>query len=107
SNIGVHNEVSVHPQAFRLIGADGSQQTIPLNFSSIQDADGAGTSSEMIVYDSLGIPLNVRLTTALESIQPGVTTFRWFATSPDNQQATGVDTQVGTGLIRFDGDGNF
>ena len=34
---------------------------VPLNFSSTQAANGAGTSSEMVVYDSLGIPLTVRL----------------------------------------------
>ena len=44
----------------------------------------------MVVYDSLGIPLTVRLTTALESTENGVTTYRWYATSPDNQPASGV-----------------
>ena len=44
----------------------------------------------MIAYDSLGIPLTVRLTTVLESTDNGVTTYRWYATSADNQAATGV-----------------
>jgi flagellar hook protein FlgE len=91
-----------------LIAADGTPTTIPLNFSDkLPAATGAGSSSEMVVYDSLGIPLTVRLTTALESAANGITTYRWFATSPDNQPATGVDTSVGTGLITFDGNGKF
>ncbi len=69
--------------------------------------DGAGTSSEMIAYDSLGIPLTVRLTTSLESTDNGVTTYRWYATSADNQDPGGVDTTVGTGLITFNGSGKF
>jgi flagellar hook protein FlgE len=107
SNEGVNNEVSVNQNSFRLIDSTGTPQTVALNFSSAQAADGAGTSSEMIVYDSLGIPLTVRLTTALESTTNGITTYRWFATSPDNQLAPGVGTTVGTGLITFGGTGKF
>ncbi len=107
SNEGIENAVSINQNAFRLIAADGTPTSVPLNFSSTQAANGAGTSSEMQVYDSLGIPLTVRLTTALESTSNGVTTYRWFATSPDNQPVTGVGTTVGTGLITFDGTGKF
>lgn len=107
SNDGMHNAVNVDQNAFRLITTAGTPQTIPLNFSTTQEADGAGSSSEMIVYDSLGIPLTVRLTTVLESTSNGVTTYRWFATSPDNQAASGVETTVGTGLVTFGGQGKF
>jgi flagellar hook protein FlgE len=106
SNEGVNNAVHVNQNAFRLTTSSGTT-SIPLNFATTQEADGAGTSSEMIVYDSLGIPLTVRLTTALESTTNGVTRYRWFATSPDNQAAVGVSTTVGTGLITFDGNGKF
>ncbi len=107
SNDGVNNAVNVSQNAFRLISASGTPQTIPLNFSPTQVADGAGTSSEMQVYDSLGIPLTVRLTTSLESTANGVTTYRWYATSADNQPASGVTTTVGTGLITFGGTGKY
>jgi flagellar hook protein FlgE len=43
----------------------------------------------------------------LESTTGGLTTYRWFATSPDNQSAAGVDTTVGTGLITFGNAGKF
>jgi flagellar hook protein FlgE len=107
SNDGINNAVNVDQNAFRLIDSSGSPQTVPLNFSITQDADGVGSASEMIVYDSLGIPLTVRLTTVLESTSGGVTTYRWYAASPDNQPASGVDTTVGTGLVTFDGNGKF
>jgi flagellar hook protein FlgE len=107
SNEGLNNAVNINQNAFRLTDASGSPQAVPLNFSSTQDAVGAGTSSEMVVYDSLGIPLTIRLTTALESASGSVTTYRWFATSPDNQPVSGVGTTVGTGLISFDGNGKF
>jgi flagellar hook protein FlgE len=107
SNDGMFNAVNVNQNAFRLILPDGTPSTVPLNFATTQIADGTGSSSEMIVYDSLGIPLNVRLTTSLESTTGGVTTYRWFATSPDNQAPSGVTTTVGTGLITFGGTGKF
>ena len=107
SNAGVHNSVHIPDDAFRLELADGTFQDVPMNFLTTQDADGEGTTSQMVVFDSLGIPLTVRLTTALESTTGGVTTYRWFATSPDNQSAAGVDTTVGTGLITFGNAGKF
>ena len=107
SNNGANNEISIDQNAFRLTTTGGTPQTIPITFTSTQTADGVGTTSEMIAYDSLGIPLTVRLTTVLESTDNGVTTYRWYATSPDNQAATGVDTQVGTGLVTFSGTGKF
>jgi flagellar hook protein FlgE len=112
SNAGEHNVVHVPDNAFVLeLDSDGSLQEVPLSFLSsnapTDPADGAGTTTQMVVFDSLGIPMTVRLSTVLESTTGGVTTYRWFATSPDNQQAAGVDTTIGTGLITFDNDGQF
>ena len=88
---------------------DGTLQEVPLTFLSTMArptrSNGAGSTTQMVVFDSLGIPVTVRLSTVLESTTGGVTTYRWFATSPDNQQTTGVDTTVGTGLITFDNNG--
>ena len=62
--------------------------------------------SDFVAYDSLGIPVNVRVTADLESQNSTSTVYRWFADSPDNQPINGVSTAVGTGLITFDGNGN-
>ncbi len=108
SNDGIANAVNVKATAFQLTAANGAPQSVDLPFAitNPNDINGAGTSSEMIAYDSLGIPLTVRLTTSLESTANGVTTYRWYATSADNQ-ATDGDTAVGTGLISFNGSGKF
>jgi flagellar hook protein FlgE len=109
SNDGVQNAVHVKQSAFQLVDATGAIQSVPLEFTSdpTKPATGNGSTTEMVVYDSLGIPLTVRLTTSLESTTGGVTTYRWFATSADNQPATGVDTTVGTGILTFDSSGAF
>ncbi len=110
SNAGEHNAVHVPDNGFVLELADGTLQEIPLTFLSSNGPttpiDGAGTTTQMVVFDSLGIPMTVRLSTVLESTDGNVTTYRWFATSPDNQ-TTGVDTTIGTGLITFGNQGQF
>src|SRR5690606_17184656 len=45
------------------------------------------------------------VTTVLESRSDTETAYRWFADSPNNSTAAGVGIAVGTGLIRFDGEG--
>jgi flagellar hook protein FlgE len=106
SNAGTHNVVHIPDNAFQLVLPDGTLQDVPLTFPNETAADGAGSTTQMVVFDSLGIPVTVRLSTVLESTTGGVTTYRWFATSADNQ-TPGVDTTVGTGLITFDNTGQF
>ncbi len=78
-----------------------------LPFSIYQDAVGESATSNLTVYDSLGIACNVRLTAVLQSSDHTATTYRWFADSPDNQLSTGEPIiAVGTGLLKFDGHGN-
>jgi flagellar hook protein FlgE len=43
----------------------------------------------------------------MESRTGTATTYRWFADSADNDPLSGVDLSVGTGLVTFDGQGNF
>jgi flagellar hook protein FlgE len=68
--------------------------------------------ADFVAFDSLGIPLNVRVTAVLEKSDSTGTTFRWFADSGDNQPAPGsggitsVKINVGTGEINFDSFGN-
>ncbi|HEX2476323.1 MAG TPA: flagellar hook-basal body complex protein, partial [Lacipirellulaceae bacterium] len=107
SNAGAHNAVHVPDNAFVMEFPDGTLQEVPLTFpTDAQDSFGHGTTTQMVVFDSLGIPVTVRLSTVLESTTGGVTTYRWFATSADNQ-TPGVDTTVGTGLMSFDNTGQF
>ncbi len=107
SNNGTGNALTIPSSAFQLTLADGTTASPNLGFSSIQDAAGQSAASDFIVYDTLGIPLNVRLTTVLESRDGQNSTYRWFADSGDNDPA-GADhaIAVGTGLVVFDGEGN-
>jgi flagellar hook protein FlgE len=107
SNNGTSNAVEISSSAFQLAATDGTSNSPNLGFSSVQSAVGESAVADFIVYDSLGIPLNVRLTTVLESRDGESTTYRWYADSGDNDTA-GPDhaIAVGTGLISFDGQGN-
>ena len=87
SNNGTANALSIPSSGFQLTRSDGTSASPNLGFSSVQEGVGQSASSEFIVYDTLGIPLNVRLTTVLESRDGQTSTYRWFADSGDNDPA--------------------
>jgi flagellar hook protein FlgE len=106
SNNGVDNAVDINLSSFRIRTPTGDILTPNLAFNSVQDAKGQSAVSDFIAYDTLGIPLNVRVTAVLQGVTDSSTTYRWFAESPDNSPLTGSAISVGTGLITFDGNGN-
>jgi flagellar hook protein FlgE len=107
SNNGVDNAVTIPLSSFVLTPTAGGGNTTPsVNFFEFQKAKGQTAVSDFVAYDSLGIPVNVRVTADLESQNSTSTVYRWFADSADNQPISGVGTTVGTGLITFDGNGN-
>ena len=106
SNNGIDNEVDVTLSSFQLETETGEVSNPNLAFGSIQDAQGESATTDFVVFDSLGVPVNLRLTLALESRSGSATTYRWFADSPDNDPTSGSDINVGTGLVSFDGEGN-
>lgn len=106
SNMGIANALDVGLSAFTMQPTGSTTATpISIGFTETQPANGAGTITDFVVYDTLGIPVTVRLTTALEAKDGNSTTYRWYATSGVNEPATGVDTVIGNGLITFDGAG--
>ncbi|QDU88227.1 Flagellar hook protein FlgE [Pirellulimonas nuda] len=115
SNFGAQNELFINPSAFRITpnGASASQ-SVTLRFDKTQEASlpnktGAGATAEFVVYDTLGLPVSVSVSTYLEDTDGNSFTYRWLANSPDNEpDATGsnVDTTVGSGTITFNGDGD-
>lgn len=106
-NNGVDNALSIGLAGLQLIPTGGTQTQVSLPFGTIQNAIGESAVADFVVFDSLGFPIQVRLTAVLESRTSTQTTYRWFADSPDNDPATGVGISVGTGLVSFDGEGNF
>ncbi len=107
SNFGEQNSVSVPLTAFRLTPTGAStSDPVSISFSESQTATGPGTTTEFLVYDSLGSPITVRMTTVLESRDSSSTTYRWYASSGDSQPALNLDTSIGNGLMEFDSFGN-
>lgn len=108
ANNGYDNRLEIALSGLRLKTTAGTQN-VNLPFSELQAAKGESAVTDFIVYDSLGIPLRVRLTAILERRDNTGTYYRWFADSPDNRLS---DTEnktiaIGTGLIVFDGEGDY
>ncbi len=106
SNTGDPNAIDIGLSGMQLVTASG-QENVNMPFSSSQTAVGEGAVADFIAYDTLGIPISVRITAALESRTSTTTVYRWYADSPDNDPTSGVEIAVGTGLITFDGEGNY
>lgn len=107
SNTGTENAVSFGSGSMRVVGDGGQSRNINLGMASVQEARGDGASTDFVVYDSLGFPMRVRVTTVMERRDNNTTVFRWFAESPDNLLTGESRSAVGSGLIAFDGSGNF
>ncbi len=105
SNNGDPNAVSIGLSALQVVSPTGTQ-AVNLNFNTTQQAVGQGASTNVVVYDSLGDPINVTINTVLQSTSASGTTYRWFADSGENQPSSGSSISVGTGLIEFNGEGN-
>lgn len=107
SNNGIDNAISIGTGAFRLVDDNGAVSTPNLSFGTIQEAEGQSAITDFVAYDTLGVPVNVRITTVLEGRDGDFTTYRWFAESPQNDPLTGAGITVGTGLLTFDGEGAY
>ncbi|NNE00538.1 MAG: flagellar hook-basal body complex protein, partial [Pirellulaceae bacterium] len=107
SNTGELNALDIDLSAFRIETNNGEILSPNLGFGVLQEAEGQSAASDFIVYDSLGVPINVRVTAALEQRTDEETIYRWYADSPENSLQDGTSIAVGTGLLKFDGNGNF
>lgn len=107
SNNGTANAVAIPLSSLVFTPLGGLATTPNLGFGSIQTAKGQSTATDFVAYDSLGIPVTVRLTAVLESRNGTSSTYRWFADSPQNDPNSGNNIAVGSGLVSFDGNGNF
>jgi flagellar hook protein FlgE len=108
SNLGIENALSVGLSGLTLTPAgSNTARSIGIDFNETEPSvNGAGSTTDFIVFDSLGIPLNVRITTVMEEKTSDSRTYRWYATSQDNEPADGSpSTAIGTGTITFDGNG--
>ncbi len=109
-NNGADNAISVGLSALQLTTSGEPPQTEAINlpFNTIQTAAGQSAETDMVAYDSLGIPLQVHITAVLQDTTSSSTVYRWFADCSNNDPGgNSSEIAVGTGLVTFDGSGNF
>ncbi len=106
SNNGTDNAVSIPLSALQMTSTAGATSEPNLGFNTTQTAVGQSAVSNFVVYDSLGVPLNVNVTVDLESRTSASTVYRWMADSSNNEPSSGNNIAVGTGTLTFDGNGN-
>jgi len=75
---------------------------VPISFIPSQTADGESATTTFTAYDSLGTPLNVRMTAYKEAQSPNNTTYRYLLESADQ---SGPQIAIGNGTITFDNTG--
>jgi len=100
-NVGTANALSIPAGT---LNSSNPARVNPFDFNETQAANGESINTSFIVYDSLGTPLTVNLTSVLESRTTGETVWRFYVSSDD---ATPLDTVVGNGTVTFDANGQF
>lgn len=104
-NQGSQNDLTLDIGDLFVTKAAGGTQTVDMQFAKSQTADGESTRTELVIYDSLGTPIDMTLTTVLEDASAGsgtLTSYRYFLESNDDSDS---DVDVATGIITFDGNG--
>ncbi len=102
--------ISIGLSAMQLTSGDPPvTNAVSLPINTTQTATGQSAATSMVAYDSLGTPLSVNITAVLQSVTSSATTYRWYATCPQNDPGSGEQQgiAVGTGTVTFDGEGNF
>lgn len=100
SNAGESNAIALNANTVR--NTTGS--TLPFNFTETAAATGSGVASAFTIYDSLGNPVNVSATYALESLAATGPVWRYYLSAPNG---AGAQQTIGTGTVTFDNNGNF
>lgn len=96
-NSGTVNEISV---TIGNLTSNGS--TVSLPFTKSQQANGESAITDFVIFDSLGEPVTVKMSSVLESRTSNNTVFRYFLESADDNDG---DIAISTGTITFDSKG--
>jgi flagellar hook protein FlgE len=98
-NTGSVNDLAIDPADIRILNAGGQLLRTPFVPEKTAEAQGESVRTTFVAYDSLGTPVSLDLSFALESRGTEGTTWRYFAEAP---AASGQSSAIGTGTIRFD-----
>jgi len=102
SNTGEINAITLDGAS--IVNKTNTAIPSPFTFTTVQDAIGAGVTTTMRVFDSLGTDVDVRIRAVLESKSQSGSTWRFYAESTDDSDLSPI---VGTGTITFDSNGGF
>ncbi|RMF83162.1 MAG: flagellar hook-basal body complex protein, partial [Planctomycetota bacterium] len=78
--------------------------SLPFSITAEQAANGSGLFTSFTVYDSLGTPVVVTASFALEETAATGPIWRFYLETTDE---SGLAQSLGTGLVRFDTNGNY
>lgn len=102
SNLGEINAVTLDGAS--VVNRTNTAVPSPFAFTTTQEAVGAGETTTLRVFDSLGNDVDMRIRVALESKSENGSTWRFYAESTDD---TDLSPVIGTGTITFDTNGGF
>lgn len=100
SNVGSGNSVGLSDA--NIVVNAGTSPTAPFRVEQIREADGEGTRTSFVVFDSLGNEIEVDISLALVTQDANGTQWRYLATATDD---TDLDSVLGTGLVSFNTEG--
>jgi len=101
SNAGEQNAIDINATD---ITTDNANTAVPFTFTQTAEANGSGLLTSFTVYDSLGTPVIVSVTMAMEEKSATGVTWRFYLETPE---ADGSGRILGTGTVSFDTEGNF
>ncbi len=100
-NAGEQNAITINATD---ITSDNASTAVPFSFTQTAEANGSGLLTSFTVYDSLGTPVIVSVTMAMEEKTAMGVTWRFYLEAPE---ADGSARALGTGTVSFDTEGNF
>ena len=113
SNLGENNAITSVEVSYNSITYDDMFESDP----EYGDVQGGGTATTIPVYDSLGNELKVEVSLTLVEQNSNFSVYRWVADSMDDTDAVWYvdpttnqilsNSNVGTGIIVFDSEGNY
>lgn len=98
----VGNSGDVNDLSITVGNLTSNGSTVVLPFTKTQEANGESAITDFVIFDSLGEPVTMKMTSVLESRTSNNTVFRYFLESADDDDG---DTAVSTGTVTFDSKG--
>jgi flagellar hook protein FlgE len=102
SNTGTVNDINIDATNVRVLSSTGAFVRSPYVPTRNATADGESIRTTFAAFDSLGTEVDVDVSFVLDKRDSTGTQWRYYAESGAD---TDISTQLGTGVIRFDNDG--